>query len=200
MKVLGTKFPEVKLIEINEYPDLREMQTNCAVTYQWDVIKRYVDKEAMPFVSEAEMTVARESTLRGLYYDLPPRAGNTLVRCISGRVFQVVVDLRENKPTYRQWFGRELSAQNRLQMYVPAGFAQGFLTLSDNVVLQYKSTSYVGSQFKKVINYADPLLGIQWPRKPVYMSAQVKYAPGIERVEIEKAAGWKEEDPVSCFL
>lgn len=193
MKVLRTKFPEVKLIEINEYPDEREMQTNCVVTYQWNVMRQYVNKNARPFLSETETYVKRADTLRGLYYDLPPRAGDTLVRCIKGHVFLAVVDLRENSPNYRKWMARGLSAENRLQMYIPAGFAYGFLTLCDDVVLQHKSTSYVGNNFKKVINYADPLIGIAWPRKPIFMSAQVKFAPGIEQVELEKVMDWIDE-------
>lgn len=186
MKVVRTSNPDIKLIKINDYPDEREMRNSCIVTYQWNVLRQYVDKEALPFISEAETHVKRAYTLRGMYYDRPPRAGAILVRCLRGKAYVVAVDLRDNKPTYRKWVGKPLTEKNGLQMYIPQGFAHGFLTLEDDTVLQYKSTSYVGDQFRRIINHADPLLGINWQAKPVYMSVQAKFAPGIEQVELEK--------------
>lgn len=185
VKIVHTNIPEIKLIQINEHPDEREMKTNCIVTYQWNILRQYIDQEAKPFISEAESFIKRTGTVRGLYYDRPPKTGSLLIRCVSGSAFQVAVDLRDNMPTYRKWVGKILSAENGLQMYVPSGFAQGFLTLEDNTVLQYKSTSYVLPQFRKLIHYADPLIGISWPQEPIYMSAQVKFANGIEQVELE---------------
>lgn len=193
MKIIKTQLPDVKLIEINKHPDEREMRANCIITYQWNLFRKFVDSNAKPFISETETYVKRAHTLRGLYYNLPPRAGAMLVRCVRGEVYQVALDMREGSPTYRKWTSKTLSEENGLQMYIPAGYAQGFLTMTDDVILQYKLTNYVGNQFEKIINYADPLLGLIWPAEPEYMSAQTKFAQGIEQVEHEKALKLIEE-------
>ncbi len=193
MRVFSSKIPDLKFIEINANPDEREMMTGCFVTYQWNIVRKFVNNDAKPFLSETEMRIKHAGTLRGLYYDTPPRSGEMLIRCIHGSVFQVAVDLRQDKPTYRQWVGRELSAENGLQFYLPEGFAQGFLTLTDDVVMMYKSTNYLSYQFKKIINYSDPLLGINWPQDPVFMSPQVKFAPGVEQLDLEIMQSYIEE-------
>ena len=197
MKVRGTKFPEVKIIEINEYPDEKEMRAGCIITYQWSVLKRLVNSNAAPFLSESEIYVKRLGTLRGLYYDLPPRSGDVLMRCVSGKVQMAVVDLRQDSVNYCSWLTVELSNENRCQLYIPAGFAYGFLTCSDNVVLQYKSTSYVGNHARTIINYSDERIGIKWLFEPSYMSAETRFAPGIEKVELEMMMDWAEENASS---
>lgn len=193
MKVLKTSFPEVKLIEINNYQNALEMLTNSTITYQWNVLKQYVNSQVCPFLSETDIHVKRARTIRGLYYDVAPRVGDTLIRCLRGRVFIAVVDIRENSHKYRRWQGWELSDENARQLYIPTGFAYGFLTLSDNVWLQNKTTHYVDNSCRKLIHYADSRIGIKWPEEPLYMSAQVRFAPGIEQVELEKIMGWVDE-------
>src|SRR5258706_15469197 len=92
---------------------------------------------AMPIVQINDSLSAKAGTLRGMHYQLPPAAEIKVVRCIRGALYDVIVDLRPDSPTYAQWFGAELSAENRLMMYVPRGFAHGLLTLTDDTEAFY---------------------------------------------------------------
>ena len=104
-----------------------------------------------------------KGVLRGLHYQLKPYAQGKLVRCTSGRIFDVAVDLRSNSNTYKEWVGTELNAINKLQLWIPKGFAHGFLTLSDIAEVQYKTTENWFKEFEKTIIWNDPNLKIQWP-------------------------------------
>ena len=101
--------------------------------------------------------------LRGLHYQLEPRAQSKLVRCIRGRIFDVAVDIRVGSPTYGKWFGCELSEENRQMLYIPAGFAHGFLTLSDVAELLYKTSDEYSVAHDRGMLYNDPQIGIIWP-------------------------------------
>ena len=100
--------------------------------------------------------------LRGLHYQIE-RAQGKLVRVVSGRVFDVVVDIRRSSPNFGQWVGAELSAQNHLQMWVPEGFAHGFLVLEDDTEFLYKTTDYYAPEHERTISWNDPDLSIDWP-------------------------------------
>jgi dTDP-4-dehydrorhamnose 3,5-epimerase len=106
---------------------------------------------------------AREATIRGLHYQLSPYGEIKLVKCISGRVFDVIVDLRKGSPTFLQWFGVELSAENKKMMYIPEGFAHGFQTLIGDCELIYHHSAFYSKNSEKGIRYDDPLIGIHWP-------------------------------------
>ena len=101
--------------------------------------------------------------LRGLHYQLPPYTQGKLVRCIVGEVFDVAIDLRKKSPTYRKWFGVNLSAENKRQLWIPEGFAHGFLTLTDTAELLYKATNYYAPSHERSILWSDNDLGIDWP-------------------------------------
>ncbi len=100
--------------------------------------------------------------LRGLHFQ-NPKAQGKLVRCASGRVFDVVVDVRRSSGTFLEWTGIELSEQNRLQLWVPEGFAHGFLTLSESADLIYKATDYYDREADQSMRWNDPAIGIDWP-------------------------------------
>jgi dTDP-4-dehydrorhamnose 3,5-epimerase len=109
-------------------------------------------------------------TLRGLHYQLEPHAETKLVRCIQGSFYDVIVDLRPGSSTFGQSFGAILSSNNRLMMYVPQGFAHGFLTLEDNSEVLYMVSSQYSKSLERGIRWDDPFFNIQWPATPKIIS------------------------------
>ena len=104
-----------------------------------------------------------KGALRGLHYQLPPRAQGKLVRVTQGEVFDVAVDIRKSSPTFGQWIGRVISAKNMKQIWIPEGFAHGFLTLSKTAEFLYKTDSYYAPEYEHCIAWNDPAIGIDWP-------------------------------------
>ena len=100
--------------------------------------------------------------LRGLHYQLNPYAQGKLVRCCRGKVFDVAVDIRKNSPTFGKWVGYELSQENKQMLYIPAGFAHGFITLSDKAELLYKTTNEYSAKDDRGVLWNDPTIGINW--------------------------------------
>ncbi|MYM23352.1 dTDP-4-dehydrorhamnose 3,5-epimerase [Duganella sp. FT135W] len=103
-----------------------------------------------------------KGVLRGLHYQIQQAQGK-LVRASAGAVFDVAVDIRKNSPTFGQWYGCELSAENKRQLWIPAGFAHGFVTLTDGAEFLYKTTDYWAPEHERSILWNDPAIGIQWP-------------------------------------
>ncbi|MBA3580931.1 MAG: dTDP-4-dehydrorhamnose 3,5-epimerase [Gammaproteobacteria bacterium] len=106
---------------------------------------------------------SQQGVLRGLHYQLSPKAQGKLVRVIEGEVFDVAVDIRKSSPTFGQWVGEILSAENKKQLWVPEGFAHGFLTLSATAEFLYKTTEYYAPELECCILWNDPIIAIQWP-------------------------------------
>jgi dTDP-4-dehydrorhamnose 3,5-epimerase len=111
-----------------------------------------------------------KGTLRGMHYQLPPRAETKIVRCIRGAFWDVILDLREGSQTFGQWFGAELSAENRRMMYVPKGFAHGFITLTDDAEAFYLVDEFYSPEHERGIRWDDPTFAIQWPSPWVVLS------------------------------
>lgn len=126
-----------------------------------------------------------KGVLRGLHFQTRHAQGK-LVRVIRGRVFDVIVDLDRSSNTYLNWFGVELSADNRRMLYIPPGFAHGFLTLEDETEFLYKATDYYYPQFESGIRYDDPMLNIQWPEMdvPIILSDKDKALGTIEQNDL----------------
>ena len=120
---------------------------------------------------------SRKHTMRGMHYQLNPDCQGKLVAVSSGKIFDAVVDIRKNSPTYGCWAGFELSCENRRVLYVPEGFAHGFLVLSDSADVTYKCTRYYAPAAAKTIRWDDPEIGIAWPAKAEVMSAADAGAP-----------------------
>jgi dTDP-4-dehydrorhamnose 3,5-epimerase len=114
------------------------------------------------FVQDNHSKSAR-NVLRGLHYQLPPKAQGKLVRVIAGEVFDVAVDIRRQSPTFGKWVGEVLSAANKRQMWIPPGLAHGFLVLSDTAEFLYKTTDYWAPELERGILWNDPDLAIDWP-------------------------------------
>lgn len=117
------------------------------------------------FVQTNNSFSVKKGTFRGLHYQIPPYCEVKLVRCISGSLIDVVVDVRKNSKTFLKSFQIELSEKNRKMIYVPEGFAHGYFTLVDNTVLSYTVTTYYHPESEKCLNVKDPVLGIQLPNK-----------------------------------
>jgi dTDP-4-dehydrorhamnose 3,5-epimerase len=111
-------------------------------------------------------------TLRGIHYQLPPKAETKIVRCLKGSFYDVIVDLRPESPTFLKWFGVTLSAENRVMIYAPKNFGHGFLTLEDNTEALYLVTEFYAPEYERGIRWNDPRLGIDWPITPVEISAK----------------------------
>jgi dTDP-4-dehydrorhamnose 3,5-epimerase len=123
--------------------------------------------------------------LRGLHYQLNPNAQAKLVRCCLGSVFDVAVDIRVGSPNYGKWVGYELSAANRLMLYIPVGFAHGFLTLSDAAELLYKTNAEYSLSHDRGLLFDDPVIGIKWPdiSSGLILSEKDKKQPLLKDIE-----------------
>ena len=115
----------------------------------------------MIFVQDNQ-SLSHKGVLRGLHFQNPPFAQGKLVRVITGSVFDVAVDIRKDSPTYGKHFGAELTAENKMMMYIPEGFAHGFLTLEDNTIFSYKCTNFYNKASEDSIKWNDPEIGIKW--------------------------------------
>jgi dTDP-4-dehydrorhamnose 3,5-epimerase len=108
-------------------------------------------------------SASRAGVLRGLHHQLPPHAQGKLVRVVRGRAFDVAVDIRRASPGFGRWFGLELNAENRRQLWIPPGFAHGFVALEDDTHFLYKTTDYYAPACERSIRWDDPAIGIAWP-------------------------------------
>jgi len=158
MKVTRTAIDDVLVLEPRVFSDVRGFFQE---SFNARVFQEICGLE-VSFVQDNHSRSTR-GTLRGLHYQLPPAAQGKLVRCVSGEVFDVAVDLRRSSPTFGRWVGESLSAENHRQLWIPAGFAHGFLVVSDTADFLYKTTSYYAPESERSIRWDDPDLAISWP-------------------------------------
>ena len=129
------------------------------------------------FVQDNQSFSQEVGTLRGLHFQLSPHAQAKLVRCLSGSIFDVAVDIRHGSPTYGKWIGVELSAENGKQLFIPEGFAHGFITLKPNTMIFYKVTDYYAPDCDRGLAWNDPTVAIDWPMQisnPVLSAKDMK--------------------------
>ncbi|RXZ01502.1 dTDP-4-dehydrorhamnose 3,5-epimerase [Fictibacillus sp. S7] len=177
MNVLETSLSGVKVIEPKVFGDHRGWFME---TYSTEVFKEAgID---IKFVQGNHSFSTAKGTLRGLHYQLNPKAQTKLVRCTKGAIFDVAVDIRKGSPSYGKWFGIELSAENKKQLLIPKGFAHGFMTLTSNVEVQYKVDELYAPDCDRGIIWNDPAIGIEWPIDitPV-LSEKDQKAPILEK-------------------
>ena len=173
MKVTALSIPDVLLIEPEVFSDDRgfffesfnQNKFEEAVGHKIDFVQDNHSKSV-------------KGTLRGLHYQLPPKAQGKLVRVIQGEVFDVFVDIRKASPTFGQWAGEILSADNKKQLWIPEGFAHGFMALSDTAEFAYKTTNYYASELEQCIAWDDPTLGIHWPLEATLVKMSIKDEQG----------------------
>lgn len=158
MKVIATAIPEVKILEPHVFGDDRGFFME---TFNQRVFDEIIGSP-QSFVQDNHSR-SRQGVLRGLHYQLPPHAQGKLVRVTRGRVFDVAVDIRRSSPSFGRWVGVELSGENHRQFWIPAGFAHGFLVLSEEADFLYKTTAYFAPQADRCIRWDDPQLTIAWP-------------------------------------
>ena len=158
MNVIDTAIPDVKIIEPRVFGDERG--------FFFESFNQRAFEEAtgvsVNFVQDNHSRSSK-GVLRGLHYQLPPKAQGKLVRVVQGEVFDVAVDIRKSSPTFGKWVGEILSAENKKQLWIPVGFAHGFVVLSDTAEFLYKTADYYAPAHERSILWNDATLRIQWP-------------------------------------
>lgn len=180
MKIIETALEGVKVIEPDVYGDERGffMETWQQQRYRKNGIA--IDK---PFVQD-NLSSSKKNVLRGLHYQHKNTQAK-LVYVLQGSVFDVAVDIRTGSPTFGQWFGIELSSENKRQLYIPEGFAHGFCVTSDTVMFAYKCSDIYNPECELSIQWNDPEIGIQWPVTSPVLSDKDKAAEAFCRIPAE---------------
>ena len=178
MKVTPLSIPDVLLIEPQVFGDDRG--------FFYESFNQNKFEEAMGkkinFVQDNH-SKSIKGVLRGLHYQLTPKAQGKLVRVIQGEVFDVAVDLRQSSPTFGKWVGEILSGDNNKQMWIPEGFAHGFLTLSNTAEFLYKTTDFYSRDHEEAIQWNDKTIRIDWPLEDVSLSSKDKVAPSFKEAK-----------------
>lgn len=172
MKATETRLKGVFVLEPQIFGDARGWFMES-----WSQRKMEEAGIKVDFVQDNQSFSAQKGTLRGLHYQLNPKCQAKLLRCTRGRIFDVAVDIRKGSPQYGQWVGVELSVENKKQLFIPRGFAHGFITLTDDVEVQYKADNYYAPECDGNIRWNDPDIGVEWPIEPVILSEKDQQAP-----------------------
>ena len=172
MNVIETELAGVRILEPQVFGDARGWFMESWSKKKMEDAGIFVD-----FVQDNHSFSAQKGTLRGLHYQLNPMAQAKLLRVSRGTIFDVAVDIRRGSPTYAKWVGVELSAENYRQLFIPCGFAHGFITLTDNVEVQYKADNLYAPDCDGNIRWDDPEIGVAWPIAPTVLSEKDGTAP-----------------------
>lgn len=155
-----TKLPGAFTIDLEPYPDARGF-----LAQSWSSAE-FAAHGLNPKVAECNVSFSKlKGTLRGMHFQSPPRAQIKLVRCTAGAIFDAIIDLRPESPTFKQWVGVELTAANHRMLYVPEGFAHGFQTLADNSEVYYQMSDVYAPEYAGGVRWSDPAFGIEWPEE-----------------------------------
>jgi len=167
MNVIKTAIPDVLVFEPKVFGDERG--------FFFESFNHRLFEEAVGYpvnFVQDNHSKSSKGVLRGLHYQLPPHAQGKLVRCVAGEVFDVAVDIRKSSPTFGQWVGVHLSGENKRQLWIPEGFAHGFVTLSETAEFLYKTTNYYAPQSEGCLAWNDSQINIAWPIKNVLLSGK----------------------------
>lgn len=179
MNIIRTEISDVLIIEPKIFGDHRGWFTE---TYSKQKFKEFgVEIE---FVQDNQSFSAQKGTLRGLHFQLNPKSQTKLIRCTKGQILDVAVDIRKGSPTYRKWVAVVLTEKNKKQLYIPKGFAHGFLALSDNVEVQYKVDEYYSQEHDRSIRFNDPEIGIYWGIEEPILSEKDASAPLLKDSDV----------------
>jgi dTDP-4-dehydrorhamnose reductase/dTDP-4-dehydrorhamnose 3,5-epimerase len=170
MKIIKTGLDDVHILEPKVFGDHRGwfMETYSIQKFE----ELGID---ILFVQDNHSFSAQKGTLRGLHFQINPKAQTKLVRCTKGKILDVAVDIRKGSPTYKNWVAVELTEENKKQLLIPKGFAHGFLSLTNNVEVQYKVNEYYAPDCDRSIRFDDPEIGVDWGiRNPILSEKDVK--------------------------
>ena len=172
MNATRLAIPDVILLEPRVFPDER------GAFFESYNARAFAEATGLDvaFVQDNH-SVSRKGVLRGLHHQLPPHAQGKLVRVIRGAAYDVAVDIRPGSPSFGKWVAETLTADNRRQLWIPAGFAHGFLALEDGTEFLYKTTDFYDKASERTIRWDDPALGIDWPLRDVLVSPKDAAAP-----------------------
>jgi dTDP-4-dehydrorhamnose reductase/dTDP-4-dehydrorhamnose 3,5-epimerase len=180
MNIKQTGIDDVLILEPNVFGDHRGWFTE---TYSKTKFRELgIDIE---FVQDNHSMSAQKGTLRGLHFQTNPKAQTKLVRCTKGKILDVAVDLRKGSSTYKKWVGVELSEDNKKQLLIPRGFAHGFLTLTDDVEVQYKVDEYYAPECDRSIRFDDPEIGVDWGIEDPILSEKDLKAPLLKDSDVD---------------
>lgn len=175
MKITKTKLDGVFIIEPDVFGDNRGFFMES-----WNKKKMEEAGLFYDFVQDNHSKSTVKGTLRGIHFQKGDKAQAKLVRCVKGVVLDVAVDLRKNSPTFKQWVGVELSAENKKQLLIPRGFGHGFVTLTDDVEFLYKADNYYAPEADAGIRWNDPDIGVEWGVENPILSEKDKKNPFLK--------------------
>lgn len=181
MKATLLAIPEVILLEPKVFGDKRGFFFE---SYNQQDFRKATGLD-LEFVQDNHSR-SMKGVLRGLHYQLSPKAQGKLVRVVAGEVFDVAVDVRKDSPTFGMWVGEVLSADNKRQLWIPPGFAHGFVTLSASAEFLYKTTDYYSPQHERCIRWDDPAIGVAWPIEgEVALSEKDRLGVALAQAELD---------------
>ena len=185
MRVEKTKLDGLFIVHPQVFGDERGWFMESFNQQRFESVFEGLNLPVPNFVQDNHSKSSR-GVLRGLHYQLPPKAQGKLVRVVQGEVWDVAVDIRKGSPTFGQWVGEELSADNHKQLWIPPGFAHGFITLSDTAEFLYKTTDYYSPEHERAIRWDDPQLAIAWPlcTTDIQISAKDQQALAFSQAEV----------------
>jgi dTDP-4-dehydrorhamnose 3,5-epimerase len=175
MRFHSTKLPGTTQIDLDTIPDERGFFARS-----W-CQREFRDNGLNPNLVQCNISFnTRKGTLRGMHYQAPPFGEAKVVRCTRGSIYDVVLDLREDSITFRQWIGVELSAKNRRMLYIPEGCAHGFLTLQDETEVFYQMSEFYNPESARGVRWNDPVFAIEWPGKVEMISERDRTYPDFD--------------------
>ncbi|MDP1444375.1 dTDP-4-dehydrorhamnose 3,5-epimerase [Acinetobacter schindleri] len=185
MRVEKTKLDGLFIVHPQVFGDERGWFMESFNQQRFESVFEGLNLPVPNFVQDNHSKSSR-GVLRGLHYQLPPKAQGKLVRVVQGKVWDVAVDIRKGSPTFGQWVGEELSADNHKQLWIPPGFAHGFITLSETAEFLYKTTDYYSPEHERAIRWDDPQLAIAWPlcTTDIQISAKDQQAVAFSQAEV----------------
>lgn len=179
MNVIKTDITDVLIFEPKVFGDDRGFFFE---SFNQRVFEQAIGKQ-VNFMQDNHSSSSK-GVLRGLHYQLAPSAQAKLVRCLSGAIYDVAVDIREGSSTFGQWVGIELSAENKKQIWIPEGFAHGFIALEDGTEILYKTNNYYSKENERAIRWDDSQLAIKWPIDPLIISEKDNQACSLNEAQI----------------
>lgn len=175
MVITETELKGAFVIELEPFEDVRGFFARAWSDYEFEAAglnARFVESN----VSFNE----KKGTLRGMHYQLPPHQQAKLVRCTRGSIYDVIIDIRPESPTFKQWIAKEISADNHLLFYVPGEFAHGYQTLEDKTEVSYQTTAYYAPEHGRGVRWNDPAFKISWPIDNLVMIDRDREYPDFE--------------------